>query len=91
MPHLDIVTYLTQYTWTLGTLLLLFSLIVLEILPKLQQQLALRAWAESSSEDYLGGLHTPSIETDSAGPIIIFKSLFNLGLEPSKTDSKNQT
>lgn len=86
MPHLDIVTYLTQYTWTLGILLLLFSLIVLEILPKLQQQLALRAWAESSTEDHFGGLHTPSIETDSVGSIIIFKSLFNLGLEPSKID-----
>lgn len=61
-------------------LLLLFSLVVLEILPKLQQQLALRAWAESSPEDYLGGLHTPSIETDFAGPITIFKSLLRLRL-----------
>ena len=79
MPHLDIVTYLAQYSWTLIILLLLFSLIVLEILPRLQQQLALRA---CSSEDYLGGLisHTQLIETDSVGPIVIFKSLFNLEL-----------
>lgn len=43
MPQLETVTYLTQYIWTLITLLILFSFLVNIILPKLQQQLAIRA------------------------------------------------
>ena len=43
MPQLDTVTYFTQYIWTLITLFFLFSLLVNAILPKLQQQLAIRA------------------------------------------------
>lgn len=46
MPQLDIVTYVTQYLGTLIVLLILFSLIVIGILPKIQQQLGLRASAE---------------------------------------------
>lgn len=43
MPQLETVTYLTQYIWTLITLLILFTFLVNIILPKLQQQLAIRA------------------------------------------------
>ena len=46
MPHLDVASYLTQYIWVLLALLLLFFVIVLTILPVLQQQLVLRVWAE---------------------------------------------
>ena len=42
MPQLDTVTYLTQYTWTLIILFFLFSLLWNTVLPKLQQQLAIR-------------------------------------------------
>ena len=42
MPQLDTVTYFTQYIWTLIILFFLFSLLVNVILPKLQQQLAIR-------------------------------------------------
>ena len=42
MPQLDTVTYLTQYIWTLIILFFLFSLLVNTILPRLQQQLAIR-------------------------------------------------
>ena len=46
MPHLDVVSYITQYVWVLFVLLLLFFLILLGVLPVLQQQLVLRVWAE---------------------------------------------
>lgn len=72
MPHLDIVTYMPQYAWALIILSLLFSLIVLEILPKLQQQLALRAHAELTKEEA-----APTAETESAAPVVIFKSMFS--------------
>lgn len=42
MPHLDVVSYVTQYTWVLFVLLLLFFLILSGVLPILQQQLILR-------------------------------------------------
>lgn len=42
MPQLDSLTFLTQYTWTLLFLFLLFLFVVTNILPKLQQQLAIR-------------------------------------------------
>lgn len=69
MPHLDIVAYMPQYAWALIILSLLFSLIVLEILPRLQQQLALRAHAELTKEE--------AAETESAAPVVIFKSMFS--------------
>ena len=74
MPQLDAVAYLTQYIWTLTSLLLLFSLIVLGILPKIQQQLALRAQAEVSSKDYI----IPVEGQSEMGPIVIFKTILNL-------------
>ncbi len=49
MPHLDTVAYMSQYVWALIILSLLFSLIVLETLPRLQQQLALRAHADDEA------------------------------------------
>lgn len=42
MPQLDSLTFLAQYTWTLLFLFLLFLFVVTNILPKLQQQLAIR-------------------------------------------------
>nr|YP_009547083.1 ATP synthase F0 subunit 8 [Halichondria panicea]AYV91361.1 ATP synthase F0 subunit 8 [Halichondria panicea] len=72
MPHLDIVAYMPQYAWALIILSLLFSLIVLEILPRLQQQLALRAHAESKKEE------APAAASwESAAPVVIFKSMFS--------------
>lgn len=81
MPQLDIVTYVGQYLWTLVVLLLLFSFIVLGILPKLQQQLALRAWAE---EGLIGGNEvkelkskSKSLDLSKGGLIEVFKVLCN--------------
>ena len=46
MPHLDVVSYITQYTWALFILMILFYLILSGVLPILQQQFVLRVWAE---------------------------------------------
>lgn len=46
MPQLDVVSYLMHYIWVLLVLLLLFFVIVLGLLPVLQQQFVLRIWAE---------------------------------------------
>ena len=46
MPHLDVVSYVTQYTWVLFVLMLLFSFILLGLIPIYQQQYILRVWAE---------------------------------------------
>lgn len=74
MPQIDVVAYLTQYIWTLISLLLLFSFVVLIILPRIQQQLALRAQAEVSSKE-----HIIEIENKSKiGPIVIFKTILSL-------------
>nr|YP_001742091.1 ATP synthase F0 subunit 8 [Suberites domuncula]CAM84206.1 ATP synthase F0 subunit 8 [Suberites domuncula] len=70
MPHLDIVAYMPQYTWALIILSLLFSLIVLEILPRLQQQLALRAHAALTSVSEEGAV--PAADTESTVPVVIF-------------------
>ena len=43
MPHLDLVTFLTQYVWTIFTLLVLFYLLVTSFLSSMQKQLAIRA------------------------------------------------
>nr|AAC99655.1 ATP synthetase subunit 8 [Sarcophyton glaucum] len=43
MPHLDITAYLTQYSWTLITLLALYSIMSLFILPKIQNNLRIRS------------------------------------------------
>ena len=74
MPQIDIVTYLTQYIWTLISLLLLFSFVVLIILPRIQQQLALRAQAEVSSKDYI----IPVEGQSQIGALVIFKIILNL-------------
>lgn len=77
MPQIDVVAYLTQYIWTLISLLFLFSLVVLIILPRIQQQLALRAQAEVSSKEY-----TISVKGKTeTGPIVIFKTILNLDYE----------
>lgn len=47
MPQLDIVTFLTQYTWTLIILFFLFTLLINLILPKVQQQLTIRTKIDS--------------------------------------------
>ena len=72
MPQLDMVAFMAQYAWALIILSLLFSLIVLEILPRLQQQLALRVYAELTKEE--GAL---AAETELAAPVVIFKSMFS--------------
>ena len=74
MPQIDVVAYLTQYIWTLISLLLLFSFVVLIILPRIQQQLALRAQAEVSSKDYIISVKGKT----QTGPIVIFKTILNL-------------
>nr|AND97068.1 ATP synthase F0 subunit 8 [Tethya sp. XMU02001079] len=77
MPQLDIVAYVGQYVWALTVLLLLFSLIVVGILPKLQEQLGLRVWAE---EDLIGGEEAKELKVVSEskeGLIEIFRSLCN--------------
>lgn len=50
MPHLDVVSYVTQYTWVLFVLMLLFSWILLGLIPIYQQQYILRVWAEEESK-----------------------------------------
>nr|ADC43797.1 Atp8 [Cliona aff. celata JRX-2009]ADC43798.1 Atp8 [Cliona aff. celata JRX-2009]ADC43799.1 Atp8 [Cliona aff. celata JRX-2009] len=72
MPQIDVVAFLTQYIWTLIGLLLLFSFVVLIILPRIQQQLALRVQAEVSSKDYIIPVKGKS------KPIVIFKTILNL-------------
>nr|CAD5128099.1 atp8 [Tethya citrina] len=82
MPQLDIVAYVAQYMWALGVLLLLFSFIVLGILPRLQQQLALRAWAEEgligeNEEDWRNSKELKSRDLSKGGLIEVFKDLCN--------------
>lgn len=73
MPQIDFVAYLTQYIWTLISLLLLYSCVVLKILPRIQQQLALRAQAEVNYKDLI-----VSVGGDSKiGSVVIFKPLLN--------------
>ncbi len=42
MPQLDVVTYLTQYLYTLIILFILFLLLINLIIPKIQKQLIIR-------------------------------------------------
>lgn len=69
MPQLDTVTYLTQYSWTLMVLIVLFSLLVNTILPRLQQQLVIR---EKSGQYKLDGGKSEFMRSE----ILIFRSLF---------------
>lgn len=88
MPQLDSLTFFTQYTWTLLFLFLLFLLVVTNILPRLQQQLAIRTkYVRGSSDDL-----QPSGDSEGApsqihfgGSLIktpkgikVFKTLWNL-------------
>nr|UKP88084.1 ATP synthase F0 subunit 8 [Pseudoanthomastus sp. ANT288] len=43
MPHLDITTYLTQYSWTLITLLVLYIIMNWFILPTIHNNLRIRS------------------------------------------------
>lgn len=52
MPQIDLVAYLAQYVWTLISLLLLYACVVLKILPRIQQHLALRVQAEGTNKDW---------------------------------------
>ena len=74
MPQIDVVAYFTQYIWTLISLLLLFSFVVLIILPRIQQQLEIRAQAEESSKEYIIATENKS----KIGPIVIFKTILSL-------------
>lgn len=74
LPQIDVVAYLTQYIWTLISLLLLFSFIVLTLLPRVQQQLALRGEAEVKFEDYIISVKGQF----QTGAIVIFKVILNL-------------
>nr|YP_010133406.1 ATP synthase F0 subunit 8 [Exaiptasia diaphana]CDG50914.1 ATP synthase F0 subunit 8 [Exaiptasia diaphana]CDG50928.1 ATP synthase F0 subunit 8 [Exaiptasia diaphana] len=42
MPQLETVTYLTQYTWTLIALFLLFSFLVVSVLPAIKTNFLIR-------------------------------------------------
>ena len=76
MPQIDLVAYLAQYVWTLISLLLLYACVVLKILPRIQQQLALRAQAEVIYKDLI-----VPVEGDiKSGSVTIFKPLLNLDL-----------
>lgn len=59
MPQLDLLTFLTQYIWTLIILGSIFILLVTTILPKIQQQLVIR----SKVVEVKGGtINTPGVE-----------------------------
>lgn len=93
MPQLDSLTFLTQYTWTLLFLFLLFLLVVTNILPRLQQQLAIRTKYVRSSDDLQqardseGAIHVKTLgsQIPFGGSLIktpkgikVFKTLWNL-------------
>lgn len=73
MPQIDFVAYLVQYVWTLISLLLLYACVVLKILPRIQQQLALRVQAEETYKDLI-----VSVGDSKVGSVVIFKPLLNL-------------
>lgn len=50
MPQLDIVAYVAHYIWTLIFLFIYFFFLVNLILPKLQQQIAIRNRLSSTQE-----------------------------------------
>nr|YP_009034301.1 ATP synthase F0 subunit 8 [Junceella fragilis]YP_010322878.1 ATP synthase F0 subunit 8 [Dichotella gemmacea]AHZ88974.1 ATP synthase F0 subunit 8 [Junceella fragilis]UKP87566.1 ATP synthase F0 subunit 8 [Dichotella gemmacea] len=56
MPHLDITAYLTQYSWTLITLLALYSIMSLYILPKIQNNLRIRSILQEEGASLSKGL-----------------------------------
>nr|UKP88363.1 ATP synthase F0 subunit 8 [Veretillum cf. cynomorium ANT74] len=56
MPHLDITAYLTQYSWTIITLLTLYSIMSLYILPKIQNNLRIRSILEEEGTSPSKGL-----------------------------------
>nr|YP_010508152.1 ATP synthase F0 subunit 8 [Cavernularia habereri]UFH78314.1 ATP synthase F0 subunit 8 [Cavernularia obesa]UXG56616.1 ATP synthase F0 subunit 8 [Cavernularia habereri] len=56
MPHLDITAYLTQYSWTILTLLTLYSIMSLFILPKIQNNLRIRSLLEEEGTSPSKGL-----------------------------------
>nr|YP_001648500.1 ATP synthase F0 subunit 8 [Topsentia ophiraphidites]ABW83862.1 ATP synthase F0 subunit 8 [Topsentia ophiraphidites] len=66
MPQLDTISFLTQYIWTLIVLFFLFTLLINTILPKIQQQLIIRAKIDSVE------LKKETTKLD------IFKTLFQL-------------
>nr|ATI10783.1 ATP synthase F0 subunit 8 [Plenaster craigi] len=75
MPQLETVTYLTQYIWTLIMLLILFLFLVNIILPKLQQQLAIRSKISSVQLKARG---LPVYRAPSGSITPIFKALFSI-------------
>nr|QDP70766.1 ATP synthase F0 subunit 8 [Umbellula sp. 1 RH-2019] len=56
MPHLDITAYLTQYSWTLITLLALYSIMSWYILPSIQNNLRIRSTLEEEGASPSKGL-----------------------------------
>nr|YP_009158760.1 ATP synthase F0 subunit 8 [Crella elegans]AKO90217.1 ATP synthase F0 subunit 8 [Crella elegans] len=72
MPQLDVASYLTQYIWVLLALSLLFVIIVLDLLPVLQQQFILRVWAE----DNFKGKRGDNLVKEE-GPTFILRGLVN--------------
>nr|YP_010323018.1 ATP synthase F0 subunit 8 [Melithaea erythraea]UKP87832.1 ATP synthase F0 subunit 8 [Melithaea erythraea] len=56
MPHLDLSAYLTQYSWTLITLLALYGIMNLFILPKIQNNLRIRSILQEEGIGSSGGL-----------------------------------
>nr|QDP70797.1 ATP synthase F0 subunit 8 [Umbellula sp. 3 RH-2019] len=56
MPHLDITAYLTQYSWTLITLLALYSIMSWYILPSIQNNLRIRSLLEEEGASPSKGL-----------------------------------
>lgn len=77
MPQLDTVTYLTQYIWTLIILFFLFSLLVNTILPRLQQQLAIRAKL-STIRNKISSEELEKVRNHWSSKLEILKTLFQL-------------
>nr|YP_001648608.1 ATP synthase F0 subunit 8 [Halisarca dujardinii]ABW76600.1 ATP synthase F0 subunit 8 [Halisarca dujardinii] len=69
MPQLDLLTFLTQYIWTLIILGSIFILLVTTILPNIQQQFVIRS---KVVEGERGAIDAPGVE--------IFQQLLTLKL-----------
>ena len=80
MPQIDLVAYLAQYVWTLISLLLLYACVVLKILPRIQQHLALRAQAEVINKDLIVEVGTQ--------PVVLIRGWLLLSLSPTSASSK---
>nr|YP_654378.1 ATP synthase F0 subunit 8 [Nematostella sp. JVK-2006]ABG02352.1 ATP synthase F0 subunit 8 [Nematostella sp. JVK-2006] len=66
MPQLETATYLTQYRWTLIALFLLFSFMVVSVLPTIKTNFLIR-------RSVMGALaESPKISDLSKGPALLW-------------------